>query len=279
MTTLATLRGYLNDELGVADGDTAVYPVALRNRAIAQGYAALYTHGVWLPVQVDVPTVQDTVFYVVSGIRRLGACYLLDDGGFPTDKVPALLEQEGASYVLTVPQADTGQTLRLVGWTAYESDFDGVATITTSSIANPTLITTAAAHGFTTGEIVTIAGHTGSTPAISGNYVATVTAPTTFTIPVSVSAGGTGGTASENDDLDAEYNRIPLLKAKAICFRKALGDYARYGQREVAPPEMGVTVDQLLSLIASTEREWEVETRALSGLRKRYGQPVRNQVL
>ncbi len=275
MTTLATLRGYLNDELGVADGDTAVYPVSLRNRAIASGYAALWRAGVWRSVQVDVPSVADQVFYTVTGMRRLGEAFLLDAQGYPTERVPAILEPRGAIVVLTIPPLSAGLTIRLIGWDAYVSDFDGVATITSSSIANPTVITTTANHGLTTGETVTIAGHTSVTPAIDGDHVVTVTGLTTFTIPVNVTNDGVGGTASENDDLDAEYNRIPLLKAKAICFRKAIGDYARYGERQASPPPMNVTVDQLLGLIAAAEREWEVETRALSALRRRYGQSTR----
>jgi hypothetical protein len=66
--------------------------------------------------------------------------------------------------------------------------------ITSSSVANPSVITTTADHNLTNGETVTIAGHSGSTPTIDGNRVATVTAHDTFTIPVNVSAGGTGGT-------------------------------------------------------------------------------------
>lgn len=72
----------------------------------------------------------------------------------------------------------------------------GAATIATSSVANPTVITTTAPHGFTSGETVTIATHAGSTPALNGAHVATVTGASTFTIPVNVSVGGTGGTAT-----------------------------------------------------------------------------------
>ena len=66
--------------------------------------------------------------------------------------------------------------------------------VTSSSIANPSVITTAA-HRFVSTDTVTLAGHTGSTPAVDGDRVATVTAGTTFTIPVNVTGGGTGGTA------------------------------------------------------------------------------------
>jgi DNA-binding XRE family transcriptional regulator len=66
--------------------------------------------------------------------------------------------------------------------------------VTSSSVANPSVITTAA-NTFKTGDTVTIADHTSVTPDINGDRVATVTAGTTFTIPVNVSDGGVGGTA------------------------------------------------------------------------------------
>lgn len=66
--------------------------------------------------------------------------------------------------------------------------------ITSSSIANPTNILTAA-NTFVSLDTVTIAGHTGSTPAIDGERVATVVNSTNFTIPINVTGGGTVGTA------------------------------------------------------------------------------------
>lgn len=66
--------------------------------------------------------------------------------------------------------------------------------VTSSSIANPSVITTAT-NRFVSADTVTLAGHAGSTPDINGDRVATVTGGTTFTIPVNVSGGGTGGTA------------------------------------------------------------------------------------
>lgn len=64
--------------------------------------------------------------------------------------------------------------------------------ITSSSVANPTVITTAT-HGLATGDQISISGHTGSTPALDGVHTATVLTSTTFTIPVDVTVGGTGG--------------------------------------------------------------------------------------
>jgi len=74
--------------------------------------------------------------------------------------------------------------------------------LTSSSVANPSVITTATAHGLTTGDTVLIAGHT-STPAINGSQVVTVTAPTTFTIPVNVTVGGgAAGTMTRTSSRD-----------------------------------------------------------------------------
>lgn len=66
-------------------------------------------------------------------------------------------------------------------------------TITTSSIANPSVLAIAA-HKLRTGDEVVIAGHTGSTPAINGNHPVTVLTDGTVSIPVSVTVGGAGGT-------------------------------------------------------------------------------------
>lgn len=67
--------------------------------------------------------------------------------------------------------------------------------ITSSSVADPTVLTTAA-HGISIGatDVVTIAGHTGSTPSINGSHLFTAISSTTGSIPVNVTVGGTGGT-------------------------------------------------------------------------------------
>lgn len=68
-------------------------------------------------------------------------------------------------------------------------------TITSSSVANPTVITTATAHNLTTGDYIEILNHTGSTPSLNGYQgPVTVLTTTTFSIPVNVTVGGSGGT-------------------------------------------------------------------------------------
>ena len=67
--------------------------------------------------------------------------------------------------------------------------------ITSTSIANPSLVTTPAVHGLTTGDTVTISGVTGN-DAINGTFVVTVLSTTTFTLDGQTGGAGatTGGT-------------------------------------------------------------------------------------
>lgn len=77
----------------------------------------------------------------------------------------------------------------------------------------------------------------------------------------------------DSDDLAAEYNRIPLLKAKAICYRQQMAMFARYGEHQAIPPEMNLTVDQVIALVTAAEREFIDSCRSLSGHRVRVGHP------
>ncbi len=80
--------------------------------------------------------------------------------------------------------------------------------ILTSSVASPSIITTAVAHGIADGQTVRIAGHVGSTPSINDDYVATVVSPTTFSIPVNVTVAGTGGTVTQYNSADWDTESI-----------------------------------------------------------------------
>jgi uncharacterized phiE125 gp8 family phage protein len=80
---------------------------------------------------------------------------------------------------------------------------DPPASIVSSSVANPTTLTTTDPHGYASGDRVTIADHTGSTPALNGQHVITVTGATTFTVPVNVTGGGMGGTVLRAHPHDA----------------------------------------------------------------------------
>lgn len=85
--------------------------------------------------------------------------------------------------------------------------------ITSCSVANPTVVTTDEAHGFTTGDSVIIADVSGESPSIEGTRTVTVTSATTFTVAVNVTVAGFGGTVRRNlivktflEILEAEYD-------------------------------------------------------------------------
>lgn len=69
------------------------------------------------------------------------------------------------------------------------------STISTSSVNDPSVIVTTADHDVQTDVTVLISGHSGSTPDINGSHIITKVSATAFSIPVNVTAGGTGGTA------------------------------------------------------------------------------------
>lgn len=66
--------------------------------------------------------------------------------------------------------------------------------ITSSSVANPTVLTFPVPHGLTTGQLIFVSGHVGSTPSIAGTRMVTVIDATHASLDgVNVTVGGTGG--------------------------------------------------------------------------------------
>lgn len=102
--------------------------------------------------------------------------------------------------------------------------------IASSSVAAASVITTTPDHGLVSGDTVTISGHTGSTPAVDGTYVATVTGLKTFTIPLNVSTGGTGGVVQTRDRL---WTNTPTDATAAVDSRYTL----EVAARDTAPAE------------------------------------------
>lgn len=66
------------------------------------------------------------------------------------------------------------------------------STISGNTVASPSVVTTVAAHGLSTGNHVTITG-SNSTPTLNGDRVVTVLSSTTFSVPVNVTVVGTAG--------------------------------------------------------------------------------------
>lgn len=77
------------------------------------------------------------------------------------------------------------------------------------------------------------------------------------------------------DDLPAQFNRLPILKAKSILLRQELTSFARWRERESVPPEMNVTADQFIGIIAAAEREYEAGVKMLAAQRPRVMRPTR----
>jgi hypothetical protein len=92
----------------------------------------------------------------------------------------------------------------------------GQIPITSSSVANPTVITCPVPHRILNGQKISITGHTGSTPAVSGTYVATVLTTTTLTVPENVTVGGTGGTISQVDTLNGGVGYLQVSAASGF---------------------------------------------------------------
>lgn len=123
---------------------------------------------------------------IYSNTTDLGVTLTTDSGicGFAETRPGATTQYLGIN---------DGSALYLIGTDDSVIVMNNIS-ITSSSVANPTVIT-ANAHGLATGNKIIIRGHAGSTPSINDViFTVTVTGPNTFTIPVNVSVGGTGGT-------------------------------------------------------------------------------------
>ena len=68
-----------------------------------------------------------------------------------------------------------------------------VIPITSNTLANPSVVTTPVPHGLTSGQVILISDVITSSPTINGQRTVTVISPTTFSVPVNVATGGTGG--------------------------------------------------------------------------------------
>lgn len=76
--------------------------------------------------------------------------------------------------------------------TTVAGDVQNPVSIASTTAANPIAVTTATAHGLSTGNFAEITGHAANTAA-NGTWLVTVTSTTVFTIPV---AGGSAGAAT-----------------------------------------------------------------------------------
>ena len=132
--------------------------------------------------------------------------------------------------------------------------------IASSTNAGPIEITTGASHGYSTGQKVTIVGHTTNTAA-NGSWTITVTGATTFTLDGSVGngvGGATGVVAPKGAVLQAsDFKDITLsfdTDGAVTLTVKVVGSVAKTPPDFAAPqgPENQWTYLQMISLADAT---------------------------
>lgn len=111
--------------------------------------------------------------------------------------------------------------------------------VSSIGVGNPCTITTSAAHGLSTGNTIVVAGvntgtFTGGYPAINATFQATVTSPTTFTVPVNCSvAAGAGATVTGPNVTPATYSTAGLLPVSGSQGDSGVAAYDQYGLNEL----------------------------------------------
>jgi hypothetical protein len=148
-----------------------------------------------------------------------------------------------------------------------KQDAGAALQIVSSSVGNPTTITTTAAHGLTvaTTPLMRIAGHVGSTPSLDGEHTATVTDTITFTIPVNVTTAGTGGTAQRFTLINVASLRCRVDYTGIVAqaqLRPAGLTHANIQSYGATPRER---FDSLISLMRTGEVYVNVHTRTNPG--------------
>jgi hypothetical protein len=113
---------------------------------------------------------------------RVSVTIELESQGAQTSAVWAKRRQQ-AILVLTSPDSQLPRFTALVASDPASSlSWFNPVNIASSTNANPSVITTAAAHGYTSGDVVEILSHLVNTNA-NGTWVVTVLSTTTFSIP------------------------------------------------------------------------------------------------
>ncbi len=158
---------------------------------------------------------------------------------------------EGKPRILLVMKSgdefyDSKGTTVYTATTVTESD--GLdSTNTTSSVADPTTITTSAAHGVVQDDWCDISGHMGSTPSIDGEHrVIDAPTSTTFRIDVNVTVGGTGGLVHRIPAFQNQGVRINqrVLASEVIAGQPNKGTYGKIKALDESASPRKLTVDK-----------------------------------
>jgi hypothetical protein len=118
--------------------------------------------------------------------------------------------------IMTSLRAIEGSCYLALAALTQEYSYSAVA-ISSSTQTNPSIVTTAAAHGYTTGDSVIINAHLVNT-AINGTNIVTVLSPTTFSVPL-LGNGVGGATGSAYHALMQAFEVIHARKTGAYFGR------------------------------------------------------------
>jgi hypothetical protein len=204
----------------VADGK--IYALNFEN-------ASCYLLNVGDDISADVPvymTQAEKYLIIQTGKDepRIYDGYILRRAGYYGDQVVPIGKQMAYGQGRLFVSVNEGAEI-IAGDLVFGGSTTNVA-ITGSSAANPTVITTASAHGFSVGDQVTIQGHSSSPPINSTYIVATAPTATTFTIPTAVTSAGSGGFVSRfNAGEDSD-----LLRFTETTFLNEGGSFAPTGK-------------------------------------------------
>lgn len=149
--------------------------------------------------------------------------------------------------------------------------------VVSSSVANPSVITTTQPHGFTAGASVSVViqSHTGSTPSINGTHTATITGLRTFTIPVNVTVAGTGGSVYQSGLVWLYYPTTNSLFRVGALTSEYLAEFAYSAQFPglvTASDSAEITANGLYEAVFDAPDIFDVEQAQdlADGLLRRY---------
>lgn len=114
-----------------------------------------------------------------------------------------IVTMDGADFLVEFTGTLAGDTL--------------VKSINDATVANPTVLQTSAAHGYRTGDSVTITNSAGITPSLDGTHTITVIDSTHFSIPVNVTvASGESATVFNNTETTLTVADVSLLAPTGV---------------------------------------------------------------
>lgn len=193
---LANPRRYMSQDTGALDEnrERAIKPFVFGQSVWHNGSVTVPEH-LFKPVRVD-----------LTGNGY--AAYEYADGEYPIGESTDMVIPEPGVFLLKVYPNEECAEKDVLGR-------EVSITITSNTVANPTIVTTAEDHGLVTGNVIFIWGVVGSNPTINGTRTVTAITAQTFSVPVNVNVSpGTGGKFVNTGDysMSLRNTRLTVLR-------------------------------------------------------------------